>query len=60
MTRKRDSDKETLDLDVSFIEMIVITLMFVINIAMWDQLCYWLGEHEMQNGYRWVKYNRAC
>jgi len=36
---EKNNAKETLDLDVAFIEMVVITLLVAFSIAIWDQLC---------------------
>jgi len=36
---KGDSEKETLNLIVSLIEMVVIALLVAFNIAIWGQLC---------------------
>ena len=36
---KGDSVKEVLNLHVSLIEMVVITLLVAFDIAIWDQLC---------------------
>jgi len=39
VTQQGDSVKEVLNIDVSFIEMVVITLLITYIIAIWDQLC---------------------
>ena len=36
---KKNNTKEIFNLDVSLIEMVIITLLVVIDIAIWEQLC---------------------